>query len=108
MFFTSTMSLAYYVFTYENKFPLICGTIVNMENKQIEKREYYYIYINTGKTIEDFEISKTLYDKYLIPYKTNNNVQYCDTVMDSKFIFFIVLLFFLVVISFISFCNWVG
>ena len=109
IFLVSTFVLFYNTLMFENKHPLECGTIYDMNyHENTEHEKSYHIFIKTPTTIESYNVSKYKWDQYSTLFKSSKNVEYCDTYLDKRYLFMIILTIFLALLSFIYFikhCN---
>ena len=85
-----TLALFYHTLMFDNKFPIICGKIIMMEERQVNGN-YGFITIQNSDIIDDFGVSEKEYKKYEELYNKNINTEYCDTYINNGFIFMIIL-----------------
>jgi hypothetical protein len=111
IFLVATFGAFYKTITFENKFPVECGKIVNMEIVEGENSNMtdYHIFIQVTSThIEDLEVKKNVYTKYEKLFETNKNLSYCESYTDKMFIFFCFVTGILIIITLvflISYAN---
>ncbi len=100
-FLILTLGLFYQTLTFDNKFPVNCGKIIQFEKTKYisEGKENfnYKFFVQTPKNIEEIDIKQEIYEKYEASYNTNNKIDYCDSYTNKAYVFFI----FLTIISFI-------
>lgn len=108
-FLSLTLFSLYKTVTYENKFPVNCGVIENMEIVDCEcngeNSLRYHLFVNVNNKIEDLTIPKNIYDKYSKLYESDKNVKYCDSDTDNGFIFLICITVLLGIITLVYLIN---
>lgn len=96
LFLILTLFVLYKTLTFENKFPVECGKIVNCEKIQCNscnKTFKYHIFIKNNKGIlEDLIVGGDVYGKYEKLWQIHKNVEYCESFTDKNYIFLIIII----------------
>lgn len=101
IFLVAAMYSLYITLTFKNKYPVECGTIQSFEVHYVDDNDTstYHIFVKTPNGLEDFSVSKPIFLKYEKQFKTNNNIQYCESYIEKTFLFYCFLTAILAIIS---------